>query len=407
MDRGTLTGGPPYTGISGTPAKEEDYTLDAVGNWAGYVKKTAGSTELNQTRTHNGVNEITGITPANPWINPTYDDAGNMITAPKPGAEGTRIHMKYDAWNRMVEVRNDSGGSPGTLIITCRYDGLTRRIQKIVAGSPDVTYDYYYSGYQVVETRKGGDTDPLEQYVWDIRYVHSPACRFRDSDGNDSLDETLYYSNDANFNVTALIEPDGDVVERVVYDPYGKPTFYDGSWANPSATSAYANDVLYTGHRLDVETGLIYGGFRYYHPTMGRWTTWDPIGYKVAMSLYESVLGNPCNIRDPYGLEPNRADAIGFDQVLEDVKTFETGLEGSMGKWLYQKLRCCAPCYVLDMAVAAVHSNASAFGTTTYSPPTTPGGSPTIKGGSPGSPLNTGLGWRYFYTSSKRLFQNP
>jgi hypothetical protein len=41
------------------------------------------------------------------------------------------------------------------------------------------------------------------------------------------------------------------MVERVAYDPYGRPTFYDGSWANPSAASAaaVANDVLFTGHR--------------------------------------------------------------------------------------------------------------------------------------------------------------
>jgi len=307
MDRGTLTGGPPYTGISGTPAKEEDYTLEALGNWAGYVKKTAGTTDLSQTRTHNAVNEITSITPANPWINPTYDDAGNMITAPKPGAEGTRIHMKYDAWNRMVEVRADNNGQPGDLIITARYDGLTRRIQKVVAGETDTTYDYYYNeGRQVLEERKTigqGSTQTYAQYVWDGRYVHSPACRFRDSDGNGSLDETLYYTNDANFNITALIGTDGTPVERVVYDPYGKPTFYDGSWANPSATSAYANDVLYTGHRLDTETGLFYAGFRYYHPTLGKWITWDLIGYGNGFNMLEYGLSNPAMMIDPYGLD--------------------------------------------------------------------------------------------------------
>jgi len=159
------------------------------------------------------------------WIVPAFDLAGNMTSGPKPGSETTRIHMKYDAWNRMTAVYADDGnGDPGDLIITCRYDGLTRRIQKIVEGSPDVTYDYYYNeAWQCLEERKtpaGGSTTVYAQYVWDIRYIDAPVLRWRDSDNdeNHTLDETLYYTNDANMNVTALVEPDGDVVERYAYD---------------------------------------------------------------------------------------------------------------------------------------------------------------------------------------------
>ncbi len=50
-------------GITGTPAKEEDWSLDMTGNWPGYLQKTCGSTDLDQGRTHNPVNEITA-TPA-------------------------------------------------------------------------------------------------------------------------------------------------------------------------------------------------------------------------------------------------------------------------------------------------------------------------------------------------------
>jgi len=58
-----------------------------------------------------------------------------------------------------------------------------------VAGHPDITYDYYYSGYQVVEVRKDADADPLEQYVWDGRYVHSPCLRWRDANTDGDLDD--------------------------------------------------------------------------------------------------------------------------------------------------------------------------------------------------------------------------
>ena len=46
-----------------------------------------------------------------------------------------------------------------------RTDAIGRRILKIVAGDPDITYAYCYTGWQVVEVREDADTDPYEQYV--------------------------------------------------------------------------------------------------------------------------------------------------------------------------------------------------------------------------------------------------
>jgi len=156
--------------------------------------------------------------------------------------------------------------------------------------------------------RKDADADPLEQYVWDGRYVHSPCLRWRDGNTDGDLDDegdsVLYYANDANFNVTALVDAsDGSVVERVVYDPYGRPTFYDGSWENPSSTSAYANEVLFTGHRRDPETGLYVTLYRIYHPTLGRWLQRDPGGYGDGMGLYEYVQCSPVDRVDSFGCE--------------------------------------------------------------------------------------------------------
>jgi hypothetical protein len=55
------------------------------------------------------------------------------------------------------------------------------------------------------------------------------VCRFRDTDSDGTLDETLYYCQDANMNVTALVAAsDGAVVERYMYDPYGKASVRHG-----------------------------------------------------------------------------------------------------------------------------------------------------------------------------------
>ena len=72
-------------------------------------------------------------------------------------------------------------------------------------------------------------------------------------------------------NVTALVNTSGTVLERVFYDPYGRPTFYDGNWENESSTSSYASAILYCGYYYDSETGLYHVRHRFYHSSLGRW----------------------------------------------------------------------------------------------------------------------------------------
>jgi YD repeat-containing protein len=87
------------------------------------------------------------------------------------------------------------------------------------------------------------DGVPSTQYLWDPRYVDALVMRWRDADGNsgNGLEETLYYCQDANWNVTAVVSAAGSVVERYVYDPYGKATVLDEDWdpveGNPSAVA--------------------------------------------------------------------------------------------------------------------------------------------------------------------------
>lgn len=66
------------------------------------------------------------------------------------------------------------------------------------------------------------------QYVWSLRYIDAPVLRDRDADGDSEtgdlgvtdsgLEERLYYATDANMNVTLLVNTDGSVAERYVYD---------------------------------------------------------------------------------------------------------------------------------------------------------------------------------------------
>ena len=108
---------------------------------------------------------------------------------------------------------------------------------------PEMVQDVLLAG--VLLNRLPGNLQPDWQYVWSPRYVDAAVLRDKNTDADGLCDdERLYYLCDANFNVTTLVDTNGDAVERYLYDAYGTVTIYDGSWTNTRSTSSYANVVM-------------------------------------------------------------------------------------------------------------------------------------------------------------------
>jgi YD repeat-containing protein len=106
---------------------------------------------------------------------PTYDANGNL-TRDEVGRQ-----FVYDAWNRLVEVWDDSGET----VKRYAYDGLHRRISESADG---VTTDFYYSEqWQVLEERvaSGGTSVPRAHYVWSLVYVDALVLREGDINSDD------------------------------------------------------------------------------------------------------------------------------------------------------------------------------------------------------------------------------
>jgi len=107
-----------------------------------------------------------------------YDAAGNLTD------DGIYTY-KYDAWNRLVEVRR-SGGSQN-LIAACTYDGLGRRIKKVVSNSGDrdgTQWFYYDRRWRVLEVRDEADR-PDRQFVWGATYIDEAIAMDVDTDNDD------------------------------------------------------------------------------------------------------------------------------------------------------------------------------------------------------------------------------
>ena len=251
FSRGTLGSG--NTTIT-SPSYTQSFSLDALGNQLGVT--TNGTTV---TQAYNSLNEQTGTGAAS-----TYDADGNTKTQ-------AGLSYVYDAWNRLVTVKNTGG----TTIAGYSYDAMGDRITETYAtGTTD--HLYYGAGGGVIEERQGSTAASATsyQYVWGA----SGNLVLRDTVASGSVvaASRLYALQDANGDTTALVNTSGTVVERFEYSPYGVVTVLNEP-GTPVA-DGYAWRYLFQGGRLDTATGLYLFGARDYNPAQGTWMERDPLG---------------------------------------------------------------------------------------------------------------------------------
>jgi RHS repeat-associated protein len=289
FQRGTLNS--THNGIVGSPSASQSWSPDALGNF------TSVTTNSNtQTRTANQQNEITSISGQSA---PTYDANGNLT------ADGTGNTYFYNAWNQLVTVKNN-----GTTVASYGYDGLDRRITQTESGS---TTDLYYSSAdQVLEEDVGGVIQA--RHVWSPVYVNALVLRDQSSQHNGTLDQRLYVQQDANWNVTALADTSGNIVERYDYMPYGTVTVLNPDFS-VRGTSNYNVPYQWQGMRYDSMRGLYFtSSGRVVSPTLMRPLQTDSLGLAPDANDYRWERNEPTTLLDPSGLEP-----VGAPSWWEDI----------------------------------------------------------------------------------------
>lgn len=217
----------------------------------------------------------------------------------------------------MVSI-SDTGGT----VATYQYDGRNRRVIKNTTSTSETRHFYYTNNRQDIEERVGTAMTMDKQYVWaapsmvkrGIAYIDQLICR------DDPTPQRLYACQDANFNLTAITDTSGNVVERYVFDPYGDRTIYDASWTVQS-TSSYSWPIGHQGLMLDQECGLICNRERTLISPLGRFLQRDlpllpgldresngaaqlgvrTLQYRDGMNLYELERSAPVSRTDASG----------------------------------------------------------------------------------------------------------
>jgi RHS repeat-associated protein len=244
------------------------------------------------------------VAPAN--VSPTYDSDGNLT------ADGLWSYA-WDGENRLKSVT-----SLTTVPVAARrklefaYDFEGRRVSKKVYTwntsmsayntTPITSLLYIYDGWNLIAEIDllDLDNDVLRQYVWgpDLSGTLQGAGGVGGLLGIYDFPEGRLYKvlYGTNGNVSRLVAADDDsIAASYEYGPFGELLRASGSYASQ-------NPFRFSTKFQDNETGLVYYGHRYYHPTLGRWLSRDPIEEDGGYNLYAFAGNNPINFFDPFGL---------------------------------------------------------------------------------------------------------
>ena len=210
-----------------------------------------------------------------------YDLDGNMLS------DGNLL-FAYDSNNRLKTV-----SSNGVVLVTNFYDAKSRRVKKV---TPNATTIFIYDDWNLIEER----VEKLDGMVSTIKYYWGKdlSGELQGAGGvggllYETIDDVIYIPcYDNNGSITKYVDENGNIVASYTYNAFGALIAKSGPRA----------DVFrhrFSTKYFDVETGLYYYDYRFYHPALMRWLNRDPIEEDGGVNLY-GFCGNNAMCRCDY-----------------------------------------------------------------------------------------------------------
>jgi len=270
---------------------------------------------------------LTGVTAGAVTRMVAYDGRNHMQSF------GELTAIEYDAMDRLSRAVKADGTE-----LRFSYDPQSRRIFKEVTSGGVTTRVHYATGlYERHSTHS-------------LRHIYLGTMMIATEKVEVAVTSAAYYLADHHGTILMSTDAAGAVIHNQRYTAFG-------STRNPAA----ALD-RYVGRELDVETGLLHLGARYYAPTLGRFISPDwwvlenpnkPARMPQGFNVYGYALNNPLVFKDPsgmwFGIDDLIVAAVGFvvgfvtglvyglvnGQGWDSLMTaLETGLTTAAGAWL-------------------------------------------------------------------------
>jgi len=240
---------------------------------------------------------------------PTHDADGNLTQ------DGRWVYT-WDGENRLVQMLRDTASPTGARQkLVFEYDHQGRRIRKTFStysGGWQEQSDliFLYDGWNLVaELDANASNAKVRTYVWGtdlsgtmtgaggvggLLWLNNHQSTF---EGKTLPTGVQYAAYDGNGNVAALVKAsDGSVTARYDYGPFAEPIRASGPMAK-------ANPIRFSTKYTDYQSGLVYYGYRYYSPAVGKWLSRDPAGEREDRSLLTFVANEPVLRFDYLGLQ--------------------------------------------------------------------------------------------------------
>ncbi|MBA3721324.1 MAG: RHS repeat-associated core domain-containing protein [Parachlamydiaceae bacterium] len=233
----------------------------------------------------------------NPNSDFQYDSNGNLI---KKISGNTIFTYEYDALNRLSRVIKNQN-----VALQYIYDAFHRRIVQ-----KTYNWDEENQNWVLAKTDRfifDGDKEigraDAEGKIIELRVLGAGKGAEIGTAVAFEFDEEIYAPiHDLQGSVRCLINANSrSVSEYYRYSAFGSEIIYAGAGYELDQ-SAIGNPWRFSSKRNDPFTNFIFFGRRYYDPSIGRWTTPDPLSFYDGPNLYTYVQNNPLTQCDLYGL---------------------------------------------------------------------------------------------------------
>ena len=299
-----------------TPAGTYTYTYDGIGN----ILSTTDGT-YTTSYVYDGLNQLVRANDERAGKTYTYSYSNGNITEQKEYAYttdelGEAVDTKTwsygnSTWSDLLTSYNgeqivyDEIGNPLT-IGNKELSWLGRQLLGITEGESTVSYTYNGDGQRISKTVNGVNTE----------YIYNGEILAGQKTGNDIIvfmydnnsdafgfiynSTEYYYVKNAQNDVTAIADSNGNVLARYYYNAWGKVLEITGN-----TEIAGLNPIRYRSYYYDAETGWYYLNTRYYSADMCRFINAD--GYiqtgqgVLDKNMFAYCLNNPINKKDVNG----------------------------------------------------------------------------------------------------------
>ncbi len=243
----------------------------------------------------------------NPYGDYEYDANGNLTVS------GLTV-VGWTSFNKPEQMVSNINGTFRGLSFT--YGSEFQRITKTTMnGGKHVRF--YHDG-KMEHITEGDETFwkyyiPVGNATLEIKYEQVGSSNIYQSTYEEV--EKQYLFKDHLGSTDVIVDNDGNVIERLSFNAWGKRRNWTWNEFDEEITSS--SNIGFTGHKMDDEVGLVNMKARIYDPVIGRFLSPDSIipNTKSLQSYnrYSYVRNNPLSFTDPTGHEREAPARIIYD----------------------------------------------------------------------------------------------